>query len=327
MPTATESIPVLGSFPTAGFLSAAGTSKPATTMSWTAVQMKAEEIAAIIDVPTAYLDDVGFPLWDSIQPRIVEAMSLVIDKAILFGVGAPASFPAGGVVAAANSQPIIALPAAPQADVAGLFNATMSAVEAQGLVPSGHACGISLKGSLRGARTTTGDPLFVPNVVGGNAPDAIYGLPVLWSVGSAFVPATAVAITGDWTCLRVGIRQDVTVDTSYDAVIYDGTGKVIVSAFQDDKVIMRVHMRLGCVIGKPITQRQPAGAKPWSYFASGLSPSSFDGADDYGTPDQPVHEMLDAERKEQAEGSEANEKAARGETHGNGGRGRAKPTE
>jgi len=313
MPTGAETIPVLGSFPTAGFLSAPGASKPSTTMSWTALQLKAEEVAAVIDVPTAYIDDAGFPLWESIQPRIVEAMALVIDKAVLFGTGAPASFPAGGVVAAANSTPVATLPAAPQNDIAGLFNAVLSNVEAQGLVPNGIAAGISVKGSMRGARTTTGEPLFVPSVAD-VAPDRVYGEPIYWSVGSAFTPATAVAIAGDWTNLRIGVRQDVTVDQSAEATIYDATGKVLVSAFQDDKIIMRVHMRLGCVIGKPITQRQPSGAKPWSHFPTGLA--AFEASAEYGTPDKSAGELLDEERAAQQEASAATEKAARGENGG-----------
>ena len=91
-------VPVLGSFPTAGWISVGGR-KPTTTMNWTSETLKAEEIAATLDVPTAYIDDAGFPLWASVQPRMVEALAVAIDEAVFFGVGAPASFPAGGVFA------------------------------------------------------------------------------------------------------------------------------------------------------------------------------------------------------------------------------------
>jgi HK97 family phage major capsid protein len=315
MPVGAESIPVLGSFPTAGFLTAVGGRKPTTTMSWTALRLQAEEIAATIDVPTAYIDDAGFPLWESIQPRMVEALSLVIDQAILFGTAAPASFPVGGVIA--NSTAIATLPVAPQNDIAGLFNVALSNVETQGLVPDGIAAGVSVKGSMRGARATTGEPLFVPSVVTGGAPDQVYGLPIYFSAGTAFTPATAVAIVGDWTNLRIGVRQDVTVDTSSEAVLADATGKVLVSAFQDDKIIMRVHMRLGCAIGRPITQRQPAGAKPWSHFPSGLSPTSAEGADEYGKAEKTAAEMLDEQREAEAKAHQETEDNFR--NPGNGG--------
>jgi HK97 family phage major capsid protein len=271
MPTGAESIPVLGSFPTAGWLSAVGGRKPTTTMNWTAQLLKAEEVAATIDVPTAYIDDAGFPLWESIQPRMVEALALAVDEAILFGTSAPASFPVGGVFAHST---VVAMPAAPENDIAGLFNAALGTVEAQGLDPTGHAADVLTRSLLRGARTTTGESLFVP-AIAGNMPDTVYGLPISFSRGGAFDTTKAIDLTGDWTCLRIGVRQDVTVDQSADAVLADSTGKVLVSAFQDDKIIMRVHMRLGCVIGQPVTQKAPAGAKPWAAIPPGLVSSTF----------------------------------------------------
>jgi hypothetical protein len=84
-----------------------------------------------------------------------------------------------------------------------------------------------------------------------------------------------VAFCGDWDCLRIGIRRDVTVDQSSEAVLADATGKVLVSAFQDDKVIMRVHMRLGAVIGQPFTTRLNAAAKPFSMIPPALVPGAF----------------------------------------------------
>ena len=269
MPTGSEAVPVLGTLPTAGWVAGATGRKPATTMAWTSQVLKAEEVAAVIDVPTAYLDDAGFPLWDSIQPRMVEALSLVIDEAVLFGTGAPASFPAGGVLAASAA---VALPAAPQADMAGLYNAALSTVEAAGLNPTGHGADVTARGRMRGSRTTTGEPLFVPSIAQ-NDPPTIYGLPVYWSSGGAFDTTKAISFTGDWSLLRLGVRQDVTVDQSAEGVLVDNAGAVVVSAFQDDKILMRVHMRLGCVIGRPVTQKAPAGARPWAHIPPAALPA------------------------------------------------------
>ena len=269
MPMAAATIPVLGSFPTAGWIGT-GDRKPITQMNWTAEHIKAEEIAATIDVPTVYIDDAGFPLWESIQPRMVEALALALDEAVLFGTGAPASFPVGGVFANSTA---VALPAAPENDIAGLFNAALATVEAQGMDPTGHAADVVTRSLLRGARTTTGEPLYVPSIVG-NMPDTVYGLPINWSRGGAFDTTKAIDLTGDWSCLRIGIRQDVQVDQSAEAVLADSTGKVIVSAFQDDKIIMRIHARFGCVIGKPVTHKAPAGAIPWAHIPPGLVSAS-----------------------------------------------------
>jgi HK97 family phage major capsid protein len=274
MPTGAEAVPVLGSIPTAGWTSVGGR-KPTNSMSWTSQVLKAEEIAATIDVPTAYIDDAGFPLWESIQPMMVNALARAIDQAILLGTNAPASFPVGGVRAFST---VAVLPAAPANDVVGAFNNMLETVERQGLDPGGFGADVIVRGSLRGARISTGAPLWVPSV-SGDTPDTIYGYPVQWSVGGVFdttVTTGMVAVCGDWDCLRIGIRRDVTVDQSSEAVLADATGKVLVSAFQDDKVIMRVHMRLGCVIGQPFTTRLNAAAKPFSHIPIGLAPGILD---------------------------------------------------
>jgi HK97 family phage major capsid protein len=277
MPTGSQAVPVLGSMPTAGWVGVGGR-KPTTQMNWTALILKAEEVATTIDVPLAYVDDAGFPLWESIQPRMVEALATVIDEAILFGTGAPASFPVGGVFAASGA---VALPAAPEADIAGLFNAALGYVEGQGLNPTGHGADVTVRSLLRGARTTTGEPLFVPSVTETN-PDTVFGLPIQFSNGLAYDTTKAIAFSGDWTCLRIGIREDVTVDYSDEAVLADSTGKVLVSAYQEDKRIMRCHMRLGCVIGKPVTQKAPSGANPWAHIPPGLVTTTFAAAPDNG---------------------------------------------
>jgi HK97 family phage major capsid protein len=266
MPVASQAIPVLGSMPTAGWIGV-GERKPTTQMAWTSVVLKAEELAATIDVPMAYVDDAGFPLWSSIQPRMVEAVSKAIDEAVFFGVGAPASFPAGGVFA--NSA-AVALPAAPENDIAGLYNAALGTVEATGLDPTGHAADVTVRSMLRGARTSTGEPLYVPEIAGAAPTASVYGYPISWSRGAAFDTTQAISFTGDWSCLRIGIRQDVTVDYSDEAVLADASGQVLVSAFQEDKRIMRIHMRLGCVIGKPVTEKAPSGALPWAHIPPGL---------------------------------------------------------
>lgn len=266
MPTASQAVPVLGSMPTAGWIGV-GERKPTTQMAWTSLVLKAEELAATIDVPMAYVDDAGFPLWASIQPRMVEAVSKAIDEAVFFGVGAPASFPAGGVFA--NSA-AVALPAAPENDIAGLFNAALGTVEAAGLDPTGHAADVTVRSMLRGARTATGEPLYVQEIAGAAPTASVYGYPIAWSRGAAFDTTQALSFTGDWSCLRIGIRQDVTVDYSDEAVLADASGQVLVSAFQEDKRIMRIHMRLGAVIGKPVTEKAPTGALPFAHIPPGL---------------------------------------------------------
>ena len=60
----------------------------------------------------------------------------------------------------------------------------------------------------------------------------------------------------------IGMRRDMTFDMTNTGVIADDAGKVLISAFQDDMTLMKVHMRLACVIGKVVTARSPDTDQP-----------------------------------------------------------------
>ena len=68
--------------------------------------MTAEELAVIVPIPEAYLDDAATPVWSVVRPLLAEAMGIAIDNAILWGVSKPATWtdPAliPGAVAAGN---------------------------------------------------------------------------------------------------------------------------------------------------------------------------------------------------------------------------------
>lgn len=55
--------------------------------------MNAEELAVLVPVPDSIASDADYDIWGEVQPRIQEAMGKAIDRAIFFGVNAPASWP------------------------------------------------------------------------------------------------------------------------------------------------------------------------------------------------------------------------------------------
>jgi HK97 family phage major capsid protein len=252
-------IPVAGAFPVASFVSVGGR-KPFTDFQLSAQTMKAEEIAAVISIPQAYLDDAYVDLWGYARPLLAQAIAVALDNAVVWGVGAPASYPVGGIVAAAYSQ-TVATPATPPNDAVAVINLAMGAVEMQGLPVTGSAADTADKAVLRGVRDVNQSLLLGPGQVESPAIQELYGAPIIFSLTA---PIAQDFITGDWRALLMGVRDDITYDTSLDGIIADGTGKVLVSAFQDDQVLMRVHARFGCVIAKPVTPRAPAGAKPFA---------------------------------------------------------------
>jgi HK97 family phage major capsid protein len=259
MGTGIAEIPIAGAFPVASFVSVGGR-KPFTDFQLSAQTMKAEEIAAVISIPQAYLDDAYVDLWGYARPLLAQAIAVALDNAVIWGVGAPATYPAGGLVDPAFST-VVATPATPPNDAVAVINLAMGTVEMQGLPVTGSAADTADKAVLRGVRDVNQSLLLGPGQVDSPAIQELYGAPIIFSLIS---PQAEDFITGDWRALLMGVRQDITYDTSLDGIIADATGKVLVSAFQDDQVLMRVHARFGCVVAKPVTPRAPAGAKPFA---------------------------------------------------------------
>lgn len=233
------SMPVVSFLPVAGFVNPAyGGRKPATKIEWTAAQVIAEEVACVAAIPNAFVDDAGFPLWSEVQDQFSAAIARAIDKAVLFGDGAPASFPAGGIAALAGA-------AATGADALEAIDAAAASVEAGGGVPNGIAASSLIGTALRGYMRTALAPAE-------DAPgNSIYGWPVV--VTPTWDSDAGDALVGDWTYLLVGVRQDITFDRSDAAVLQDGTGAIIANAFQDDLTAFRCYMRIGVAIGQPLS--------------------------------------------------------------------------
>lgn len=244
MPTGAASVPILAALPDAGFVGVGGR-KPFSDMGFTNEVLKAEEVAATVAIPQAYLDDAGINLWNSVRPELGAAIGRAVDNAVLFGAGAPPSFPAGGII---NGAPVIA----DATDAVETVNQAMAAVENSGLAVTGSAADMAVKSVLRGVRDTNNALLLGVDQVNGNQVNTLYGVPIAWNVLES---ATIDFVTGDWTKLILGIRQDMRYETSSEGVIVDGAGAVVISAFQDDVVLMRVYMRLGCVLAKPVGPR------------------------------------------------------------------------
>ena len=258
MTTGQTQIPVLSALPTAGFIAAPGSPKPEAEMEWSSLVIQAEEIAALLPVPRSYLDDAAFNIWGEVRPRLGEAVAKTLDNAVISGVGAPPSFPVGGVLQAAG-PPIQAMPSPDQPDIVAAVSAAMTKIEASGLDVTGFGARTTVRGHFRGVRTSSGEFLvWAPTEPG--APASMFGSPLVYSrIG--FSPAGAAdLIAGDWTCLIVGIREDMRFDISTEGVIRGAGNTIKVSAFQDDVAIMRVYMRVGAVLGRPVLNR-PDGSQ------------------------------------------------------------------
>ena len=94
MGTAQTRMPVVSALPLAYFVTGDTGLKQTTEVNWDSVYLNAEEIAAIVPVPIAVLQDSGFDAERDLAPFLREAIGRTLDAAIFFGTNKPASWPA-----------------------------------------------------------------------------------------------------------------------------------------------------------------------------------------------------------------------------------------
>jgi hypothetical protein len=100
MSSKTRRMPVLSALPVAYFVNGDTGLKQTTEMAWGGKYLEAEEIACIVPVPEAVLDDADFDLWGQVQPRLAEAVGQALDAAIFVGTNKPATWPQAVIPAA-----------------------------------------------------------------------------------------------------------------------------------------------------------------------------------------------------------------------------------
>jgi hypothetical protein len=58
-------------------------------------------------------------------------------------------------------------------------------------------------------------------------------------------------IIGGWDYLVIAIRENITFGRSTEGVLFDDTGTLVTSAFQDNVTLVKTYARLGAAIGTP----------------------------------------------------------------------------
>lgn len=258
MSSKTQTINVLDALPSAYFVNGEATDsgandafKQTTKMAWDKKKLYAEEIAVIVPIPEAALDDADYDIWGEVRPRLTEAFGKVIDAAILFGTNKPSTWRAGVVpsaIAAGNGVPI---GTSVFDDIMG-ESGLIAKVELDGFNPNGVMSAIQMRGKLRGLKDTTGQPIFKSDMQGSTR-YGLDGMDMYFPMNGAFDPAQAQMIVGDWSQLVYAIRQDMTFKIFTEGVIQDPTTKAITyNLMQNDMVALRAVMRLGWEIANPV---------------------------------------------------------------------------
>ena len=267
-----RTLPVLSSLPVAGFVNGDNGLKAVSAAAWDKKIITAEEIAVIIPIPEAVLDDAQYDVWAELKPSIVEAFGKVIDAAIFFSVNKPTSWENGIVTSAISKGNVITR--SNVSDIVQDINLLMGKVEEDGFDVTGFAGDISNKSSLRGLRDQNGGLLFQPSLTA-DTPSTLYAQPINYVKNGSWDKTQALLVGGDFSQAVYAIRQDMTYKILDQAVISDGDGRIIYNLAQQDMVALRCVMRLGWQLPNPVTALNPDGTTRYPFAV--LAPQAVSG--------------------------------------------------
>lgn len=231
---------------------------------WANKTLEAEEIAVIIPVPDAVMDDADFDIWGWIRPKAEEAIGRALDAAIFFGVNKPSTYPDAVVTDARDAGNSVTQGAATQAEggIVQDFNDLFGVIEDEGFDVNGIVANRKLRRFIRGARNAQGDRFAEVGPNGGtiDGTTVAYAMRGLWpaAVGGGSPVAAPLAIAGDFTQGIVGIRQDITAKVLTEAVIQDpATGEIAYNLAQQDMTALRLTARFGFQVSNYSTREVP----------------------------------------------------------------------
>lgn len=273
-------MPVLSALPMAYFLNPGAAhsdinKKKTTNAEWQNKYINAEEIACIVPIPEAVLDDTNRDIWSEIRPLIEEAIGVVVDQAILFGTNAPTAWPDDLDTASTDAGNVVALGA--MGDLyADLLeeNGLVSLLEQDGYFPNGYIGAMIMRGRLRGVRDDNGALIFTPSMQGTNT-YALDGSPIEFPTSGVMDTSQVLLFAGQWDKLVYAIRQDITYKVLSEAVIQDpDTGDIAYNLAQQDMVALRVTFRMGWQVPNPINREQQTEADRYPFgVLTPVSPS------------------------------------------------------
>lgn len=262
MPTAVQHMPVLDALPVAKWVSGepndtdgTGGEKSVTAQSWKGLVLTAEEIAAIVPVPEAVLEDIAIDVWSEITPRLGEAIGYAIDAATLVGQDKPTSWPTAIVPAAIAAGNEVENTLGTAADAAD-YDSVISQVEQDGFFPTRVFASMDQRSVFR----TIGAPNYLTDIRDDGRVDSIYGVDVTYDrLGGLNASASynVKALAGDPRMAIIGTRVDMQyklLDQATIDISAAQNGSAMVSLAQQDMVALRVRARFGFAVANPPTK-------------------------------------------------------------------------
>lgn len=260
MPSSRTRMPVLSMLPVAYFVDApAGASpsglKKTTKMAWENKYLDAAEIACIVPVPEAMIDDSNYPIWAEVKPYLVEAIGLTFDSAVMYGLNAPAVWPQNIVQGAIDHNNWVT-----DAEGADLYDALfaegglLSKLELDGFFADGYIGALNMRSKMRGLRDEEGRPMFYNPATGKGY--ELDGNPIEFPRNGSVDPESTLLIAADWSKIVWTLRQDIAVKVLTESVITDNSTppQILFNLAQQDMVALRVTMRAAWQVPNPVNR-------------------------------------------------------------------------
>lgn len=278
-------LPVMSALASAYFVTGDMGQKQTSEVNWASKYIDAEELAVIVPIPEAVLDDADFDIWGEVRPQIEEAFGLAVDQAVLHGTNIPSTWTtnlgAAGLLALAVARSATVDYSTQVAAGQDIFdmvlgeNGLFHLVEADGFMATGSIAAMVMKSRLRGLRekvwngtslVASGGPMFLPSM---QAPGQylLDGTPIEFPLNGAVAAASLLQLSGDFSQLVYSIRTDITYKLLTEAVIQDAGGNIIYNLAQQDMVALRAVMRLGFALPNPATRLQGTEASRCPFAA------------------------------------------------------------
>lgn len=251
--------------------------KQTTEYGYDNLYLTTDEIAVMVVMPDAWRDDSTLA-WEQIRRDLRGAFAEAIDAAGFFGASTtahplPSTFGTGivpGAIAEGNvvylADHLASTPTdGSRADRADAYAAVAQLIDGKGYTSTNFVVAPGETWNLRRQRDENGALL--------NA-GALFGLSVEEVRNGTWDPASAIALTGDFSNLKIGIRQDIQFTLTNVGTITNAAGAVVYNALQQDGEILRACMRVGYVVTNPLKNLTGQREYPFAVLAPGSAPLS-----------------------------------------------------
>jgi len=259
-----ERMPVISALPVAFFPGGDTGLGETTQMDWANKYINAETLECFVPIPEAVVEDVEGDIWVEIEPLVKKAVTRTLDAAVMFGTGAPETWPENivGSSKGAGNEAKIGTATAAEGGLAGDVDTALEKLEEDGFDYDRAAAHIGLKSKIRKARNTLGDQLadFSADRTGGFS--TLYNQPLVFPARGMWPTAggTAAAILLESEQFAFGLRTDFDTKLMTEGVIMNAEGKIIYNLPQQDMVALRIRFRCGWQVSNQVTYDQPTEA-------------------------------------------------------------------